>query len=175
MSNVIAGVVRGQIPYLEEHISQKKAIYERYKEGLKDLPVSMNPYDSEKSKPNFWLSCLLIDNDAMAPAVRGDKDYLYQSVSGKSSPQEILDMIAAINAEGRPIWKPMHAQPIYLNHDFINRQGSGRGQSNAYIDEGEVLDVGIDIFRRGLCLPSDNKMTAEEQERIIEVIHRAFE
>lgn len=121
MSNVIAGVVRGQIPYLEEHISQKKVIYERYKEGLKDLPVSMNPYDSEKSKPNFWLSCLLIDNDAMAPAVRGDKDYLYQSVSGKSSPQEILDMIAAINAEGRLIWKPMHAQPIYLNHDFINR------------------------------------------------------
>lgn len=175
MSNVIAGVVRGQIPYLEEHISQKKAIYERYKEGLKDLPVSMNPYDSGKSKPNFWLSCLLIDNEAMAPAVRGDKDYLYQSVSGKSSPQEILDMISSINAEGRPIWKPMHAQPIYLSHDFVNRQGSGRGQSNAYIDEGEELDVGIDIFRRGLCLPSDNKMTAEEQERIIEVIHRAFE
>ena len=175
MSNVIAGVVRGQIPYLEEHISQKKAIYERYKEGLKDLPVSMNPYDSEKSKPNFWLSCLLIDKDAIAPAVRGDKDYLYQSVSGKSSPQEILDMIAAINAEGRPIWKPMHAQPVYLGHDFINRNGSGRGQSNAYIDEGETLDNGMDIFRRGLCLPSDNKMTAEEQERIIEVIHRAFE
>ena len=175
MSNVIAGVVRGQIPYLEEHISQKKAIYERYKSGLADLPVSMNPYDSEKSKPNFWLSCLLIDKDAMAPAVRGDKDYLYKSVPGKSSPQEILDMISAINAEGRPIWKPMHAQPIYLSHDFINRNGSGRGTSNAYIDEGESEDIGMDIFRRGLCLPSDNKMTAEEQERIIEVIHRAFE
>ena len=175
MSNVIAGVVRGQIPYLQSHIDQKRAIYERYKEGLKDLPVSMNPYDAEKSRPNFWLSCLLIDKDAMAPAVRGDKDYLYQSVAGKSSPQEILDMISAINAEGRPIWKPMHAQPIYLSHDFINRKGSGRGQSNAYIDEGEVWDVGMDIFRRGLCLPSDNKMTAEEQDRIIEVIHRAFE
>ena len=175
MSNVIAGVVRGQIPYLEEHISQKKAIYERYKEGLKDLPVSMNPYDEQKSRPNFWLSCLLIDSDAMAPAVRGDKDYLYQSISGKSSPQEILDMIAAIDAEGRPIWKPMHTQPIYLSHDFINRNGSGRGQSNAYIDEGEEQDVGMDIFRRGLCLPSDNKMTVEEQDKIIEVIHRAFE
>lgn len=175
MSNVIAGVVRGQIPYLEEHISQKKAIYERYKEGLKDLPVSMNPYDEQKSRPNFWLSCLIIDPDAMAPAVRGDKDYLYKSVPGKSSPQEILDMIAAINAEGRPIWKPMHAKPMYLSHDFINRNGSGRGQSNAYIDEGEVLDVGMDIFRRGLCLPSDNKMTEEEQDRIIKVIHRAFE
>lgn len=175
MSNVIAGVVRGQIPYLQEHINQKKRIYERYKEGLKDLPVSLNPYDEKKSKPNFWLSCLLIDEDAVAPAVRGDKDYLYQSVPGKSSPQEILDMISAINAEGRPIWKPMHSQPIYLSHDFVNRKGSGRGQSNAYIDEGEVVDVGMDIFGRGLCLPSDNKMTAEEQDKIIEVIHRAFE
>lgn len=175
MSNVIAGVVRGQIPYLEEHIGQKKAIYERYKEGLKDLPVSMNPYDEEKSKPNFWLSCLIIDEKAMAPMVRGDKEYLYQSVPGKSSPQEILDMISAINAEGRPIWKPMHAQPVYLNHPFITRHGSGRGQSNAYIDEGEAVDVGMDIFRRGLCLPSDNKMTPEQQDRVIEVIHRAFE
>ena len=135
----------------------------------------MNPYDEQKSRPNFWLSCLLIDSDAMAPAVRGDKDYLYQSISGKSSPQEILNMIAAIDAEGRPIWKPMHTQPIYLSHDFINRNGSGRGQSNAYIDEGEEQDVGMDIFRRGLCLPSDNKMTVEEQDKIIEVIHRAFE
>lgn len=173
MSNVIAGVVRGQIPYLEEHISQKKAIYERYKEGLKDLPVSMNPYDSEKSKPNFWLSCLLIDNDAMAPAVRDDKDYLYQSVSGKSSPQEILDMISSINAEGRPIWKPMHAQPIYRTNPFITASGNGRGRTNAYIS-GTFEDVGADIFRRGLCLPSDNKMTPEEQEKIIGVVKRAF-
>ena len=175
MSNVIAGVVRGQIPWLGQHIEQKKRIYERYKEGLKDLPVSMNPYDESKSKPNFWLSCLLIDKEALAPSVREDKDYLYKSVSGNSSPQEILDMITAINAEGRPIWKPMHAQPIYLNHDFVNREGSGRGQSNAYIYEGEALDVGMDIFRRGICLPSDNKMTAEQQDKIIEVIHRAFE
>lgn len=175
MSNVIAGVIRGQIPYLEEHISQKKAVYDRYKSGLADLPVSMNPFDGSKSKPNFWLSCLLIDKDAMAPAVRGDKNYLYKSISGKTSPQEILDMISTINAEGRPIWKPMHDQPIYLNHDFVNRKGSGRGQSNAYIDKGEVLDVSKDIFRRGLCLPSDNKMTVEEQNRIIKVIHRAFD
>lgn len=175
MSNVIAGVVRGQIPYLEEHIAQKKAIYERYRDGLQDLPVSMNPYDAEKSRPNYWLSCMLIDKDAVAQCIRSDKEYLYQSVSGKSSPQEILDMVSAINAEGRPIWKPMHAQPVYQNHDFINRAGSGRGQSNAYIDEGESLDVGMDIFTRGLCLPSDNKMTPEQQDRIIEVIHRAFD
>ena len=173
MSNVIAGIVRGQIPWLGIHIEQKKRIYERYKEGLKDLPVIMNPYDENKSKPNFWLSCLLIDKDAMTPAVRGDKDYLYLSVSGKSSPQEILDMIAAINAEGRPIWKPMHMQPIYRTNPFVTVEGNGRGRTNAYI-KGSGIDVGADIFRRGLCLPSDNKMTVEEQDRIIEIIHRCF-
>ena len=173
MSNVIAGIVRGQIPWLGIHIEQKKRIYERYKEGLKDLPVIMNPYDENKSKPNFWLSCLLIDKDAMSPAVRGDKDYLYLSVSGKSSPQEILDMIAAINAEGRPIWKPMHMQPIYRTNPFVTVEGNGRGRTNAYI-KGSGIDVGADIFRRGLCLPSDNKMTVEEQDRIIEIIHRCF-
>ena len=173
MSNVIAGIVRGQIPWLGIHIEQKKRIYERYKEGLKDLPVIMNPYDENKSKPTFWLSCLLIDKDAMSPAVRGDKDYLYLSVSGKSSPQEILDMIAAINAEGRPIWKPMHMQPIYRTNPFVTVEGNGRGRTNAYI-KGSGIDVGADIFRRGLCLPSDNKMTVEEQDRIIEIIHRCF-
>ena len=93
---------------------------------------------------------------------------------GKSCPTEILDAIAAFNAEGRPIWKPMHMQPIYRMHAFITRDGSGRARSNAYIDEGRMRDVGMDIFRRGLCLPSDNKMTQEEQDRIIEIIHRCF-
>lgn len=175
MSNVIAGVIRGQMPHLEEHIAQKKAIYERYKEGLKDLPVSMNPYDEKNSEPNFWLSCLLIDKEALSPMVRGENEYLYQSVAGKSNPHEILEMITAINAEGRPIWKPMHMQPIYRMNAFVTAKGNGRAQSNAYIDEEETQDVGMDIFSRGLCLPSDNKMTAEEQDRIIEVIHRAFD
>ena len=173
MSNIIAGIIRGQIPYLEEHIAQKRAIYERYEEGLKDLPVRMNPWDREKSRPNFWLSCMLIDEEAMAPMVRGEQDYLYKSVSGKSSPQEILDAIAAINAEGRPIWKPMHMQPIYRTNPFITASGNGRGRTNAYIS-GSSVDVGADIFRRGLCLPSDNKMTPEQQDRIIEIIHRCF-
>ena len=173
MSNIIAGVIRGQIPYLDEHIAQKRAIYERYKEGLKDLPVSMNPWDEEKSQPNFWLSCMLIDEDAMAPQVRGERDYLYQSVPGKSSPQEILDALTAFHAEGRPIWKPMHMQPIYQSHAFITVEGNGRGRSNAYI-AGTGTDVGADIFRRGLCLHSDNKMTPEEQEIVIKIIHRCF-
>ena len=173
MSNIIAGVIRGQIPYLEEHIAQKRAIYERYKEGLKDLPVSMNPFDAEKSQPNFWLGCLIIDEDAMAPMVRGEQDYLWKSETGKSSPQEILDAIAAFNAEGRPIWKPMHMQPIYRMNPFITTAGNGRARSNAYI-AGSGVDVGADIFRRGLCLPSDNKMTPEQQDRVIEIIHRCF-
>ena len=173
MSNIIAGVVRGQLPYLEEHIAQKKAVYERYKAGLADLPVRMNPFDPEKSQPNFWLSCLIIDEDAMAPMVRGEQDYLYASVPGKSSPMEILDALAAFNAEGRPIWKPMHMQPIYRTHAFITAEGNGRGRTNAYI-AGSGLDVGADIFRCGLCLPSDNKMTPGQQNRIIEIIHRCF-
>lgn len=174
MSNIIAGVVRGQMPYLDAHIAQKKAICERYKEGLKDLPVSMNPFDAVNSEPNFWLSCMIIDEDAMAPMVRGEQDYLYQSEKGKSSPQEILDAIAAFNAEGRPVWKPMHMQPIYRMNGFVTACGSGRGQSNAYI-AGSSVDVGADIFRRGLCLPSDNKMTAEQQDVIIEIIRRCFQ
>lgn len=173
MSNIIAGIVRGQLPYLDEHIAQKKAIYERYKAGLADLPVKMNPIDAEKSQPNFWLSCMIIDEDAMAPQVRGEQDYLYQIVPGKSSPSEILDALAAFNAEGRPIWKPMHMQPIYRTHAFITAEGNGRGRSNAYI-AGAGVDVGADIFRRGLCLPSDNKMTPEQQDKIIDIIHRCF-
>ena len=173
MSNIVAGVIRGQIPYLDEHIEQKRTIYERYKEGLKDLPVMMNPYDVEKSIPNFWLSCMIIDKDAMGPQVRGEQDYLYKTVPGKSSPQEILEAVSAFNAEGRPIWKPMHMQPIYRTNPFVTVEGNGRGRTNAYI-KGSGIDVGADIFRRGLCLPSDNKMTPEQQDRIIEIIHRCF-
>ncbi|MSV24944.1 aminotransferase DegT [Selenomonas sp. WCA-380-WT-3B 3/] len=173
MSNIVAGIVRGQLPYLDEHIAQKKAIYERYAKGLADLPVKMNPWDRENSQPNFWLSCLIIDKEAMAPQVRGEQNYLYKHESGKSSPQEILEAMAAINAEGRPIWKPMHMQPIYRTNAFITKEGNGRGKSNAYI-AGTGIDVGADIFQRGLCLPSDNKMTAEQQDKIIEGIHKCF-
>ena len=175
MSNVIAGVVRGQFPYLDEHIAQKKAIYMRYKEGLKDLPVSLNPYDENNSEPNFWLSCLLINEDAICKQVRSEKAPLYVAEHGKSCPTEILEAIATINAEGRPIWKPMHMQPIYRMNPFITSNGNGRARSNAYINETGMIDVGADIFERGLCLPSDNKMTAEQQDRIIEIIHKCFE
>lgn len=174
MSNVIAGVVRGQFPYLQEHIAAKKAIYERYRDGLAGLPVSMNPYDAVHSKPNFWLSCMLIDKDAMCRQVRGEREALYVSEPGKSCPTEILETLAFYNVEGRPIWKPMHMQPIYRMNPFVTRLGDGRAQTNAYI-EGEAVDVGMDIFSRGLCLPSDIKMTPEQQEIVIAMIRSCFD
>lgn len=173
MSNVIAGVIRGQYNHLEEHIAQKKAVYERYEKGLKGLPVKMNPI-TEGTKPNYWLSALIIDKDAMCKQVRDDSKAVYVPEKGKSCPTEILEAIASINAEGRPIWKPMHMQPMYRMHECIGRDGSIRCRTNAYI-AGGVEDVGADIFERGCCLPSDNKMTPEQQDKIIEVIRRCFE
>ena len=173
MSNVIAGIVRGQVPYLEEHIAQKREIFNRYKEGLAALPLRMNPIPS-CTEPNYWLSCILIDEDAMCETVRGEKRAVYVEESGKSCPTEILSAIAAFNAEGRPIWKPMHLQPVYRNNIFITADGVNRGRSNAYIDEGKIVDTGADLFHRGLCLPSDNKMTTEQQDIIINIIHRCF-
>ena len=160
MSNVVAGVVRGQYPHLDEHIAQKKAVYDRYREGLKDLPVQMNPI-TENTYPNYWLSCMIIDESAMCMQVRGDLTASYQKEKGKTCPTEILETLAEYNAEGRPIWKPMHMQPIYKKNDFI------------CIEEGK--DVGKDIFRRGLCLPSDNKMDKDVQDKVIEIIRSCFE
>ncbi len=161
MSNVIAGVVRGQIPYLGEHIARKKSIFERYKEGFKDLPVTMNPYDPQTMEPNFWLSCLLINKEAMCRQVRTDTESTYVTEPGKTCPDEILETLAKYNAEGRPIWKPMHLQPLYAGCPFVMKNAEGP-------------DVGADIFERGLCLPSDIKMTAEEQEKIIQIVRGCF-
>ena len=172
MSNLVAGVIRGQYNYLEEHISQKKAIYERYANAFKDLPIKMNPI-TDGTEPNYWLSAMIIDKDYMCNQVRDDSNVLYISEKGKTCPTEILETLASYNVEGRPIWKPMHMQPMYRMHEFITRTGSGRAKTNAYIS-GSVIDVGADIFDRGLCLPSDNKMTEEEQDKIIEIIKGCF-
>ena len=172
MSNVVAGVVRGQYPHLEEHIAQKKAIYERYRENLRDLPVKMNPI-AEGTEPNYWLSALIIDPEFMCKQVRDDSRALYVKEPGKTCPTEILEHIAAINAEGRPIWKPMHMQPMYRMHEAIGRDGTLRCRTNAYI-AGGTADVGADIFERGLCLPSDNKMTMEEVDGVSEAIRECF-
>lgn len=159
LSNVVAGVIRGQIPHLDEHIKQKTEIFERYKKGLKDLPVSVNPNESY-SISNHWLSCLLINSEAMSEQKRTDLSVSYKKEHGKTCPSEILEILTKHNFEGRPIWKPMHMQPIFKNNIFVS--------ANKY-------PVNEDIFERGLCLPSDNKMTKNEQERIIELIKECFE
>ena len=159
MSNVIAGVVRGQYPYLEEHIAQKKAIYERYKAGFSDLPVQMNPI-TDGTEPNYWLSAMTINPEVMCAQRRDDLTASYVSEAGKSCPTEILETLSKCNVEGRPIWKPMHMQPMYRSNDFV-RCGD--------------VDVGADIFARGLCLPSDNKMSSAEQDLVIEIVRACFE
>ncbi len=180
MSNVIAGVVRGQYCHLEEHIAQKKAIYERYQQGFADLPVSMNPLNPD-GVANNWLSCMIIHQEAMCRQVRGEQEALYTPEAGKSCPTEILETLAKYNAEGRPIWKPMHMQPIFRDHAFVTREGNGRCRTNAYISggalgaDGKPVDVTMDIFHRGLCLPSDNKMTVGEQDKVIEIVRSCFE
>lgn len=212
LSNILAGIGRGQLIHLDEHIERKKAIYERYKEGFKGLPLKMNPCGSE-AEPNFWLSVILIDEEAVAPqdrsrfkpdygggqgksintfAVRDEKfddmilspvetmkkekfKYMdfsgkcYLSERGKTSPEEIREFLASMNVESRPIWKPMHLQPYFKSCDFITEKGSIRDLGADYID------TGSDIFERGLCLPSDIKMTEEEQRIIIEMVKMCFE
>ena len=139
MSNVVAGIGRGQLLHLEEHRKRKEEIYLRYLDGLKDLPVTMNPYLSDTT-PNFWLSCILLEPSC---AVK---------------PMQIIDRLAQENIESRPIWKPMHLQPVFAQNDFISVDG----------------DVGADIFARGVCLPSDIKMTPQQQDHVIQIIKSLF-
>ena len=162
MSNVVAGVVRGQFPYLTEHIAMKKAVYMRYREGFKDLPLSMNPYIEGQMEPNYWLSCILIDSSAMCGQLRTDTEAQYTKEAGKTCPTEIYERLTSLNAQPRPIWKPMHLQPYYQDHPFVTAPGR------------EEKDVASDVFARGLCLPSDIKMTAEEQEQIIRFVRDCF-
>ncbi|MDE7327291.1 MAG: DegT/DnrJ/EryC1/StrS family aminotransferase [Lachnospiraceae bacterium] len=176
MSNLIAGVVRGQLMHLEEHIAQKKMVYQEYRQRFQKLglPVQMNPFDKLNSKPNHWLSCLLLEPDVICRQVRGERESLYISERGKSCPTEILEALAAFGAEGRPIWKPMHLQPIYRMNAFVTKDGSGRGRSNAYVAGESSGDVGADLFERGLCLPSDNKMTEEVIGQVVQIVERCF-
>lgn len=170
ISNIVAGIVRGQWPYLSKHIRSKKNIWKRYRDGLDGLPISMNPATEDS---NYWLSCMLIDRDAMSSTVRSNRAAVYEMTSGKSSPTEILEALSAYHCEGRPVWKPMHLQPLYAGNGFVTCKGNGRAQSDAYVKHKEE-DVSLDIFSRGVCLPSDNKMTTEQQDVVMEVIRRCF-
>ena len=141
LSNVLAGIGRGQMLHLDELLAKKKAIYDRYKEGLKDMPITMNPY-LDCMEPNFWLSCMLIDEGV------------------EVTPEDVRLKLESYNVEARPIWKPMHMQPIYKDREVITAV--------------DGVNVTEDIFKRGLCLPSDVKMTEEEQDIVIEMIRSCF-
>ncbi len=136
MSNVVAGIGRGQLIHVEEHRALKEKIYLRYKKAFEGCSVTMNPY-LDGTRPNFWLSCMLIDKGCNV------------------NPIEICKKLGEENIEARPIWKPMHMQPVFADCDFIS----------AYDNS-----VGEDIFARGLCLPSDIKMTEAEQDEVIRII-----
>ena len=182
MSNIVAGIGRGQMQHLKEHIERKEEIYFRYKKGLEGLPITMNPYPQETAKPNFWLSCMLIDSSAMCRQVRSDTEALYVKESGKSCPTEILETLAKYNAEGRPIWKPMHLQPTYHHNLFITAKKEYKNIMKKDICLGiqknnsdKISDVSSDLFARGLCLPSDIKMTKQQQETVIQIVRGCFE
>lgn len=174
MSNVIAGIVRGQWGYLEKHIEAKRKIYKHYENALKDYGIQVNPYDVENSEPNFWLSCMFIDENYMSEMIRSGDEYIYSQIHGHSCPMEIYDALASFHIESRPIWKPMHMQPIYQNHGFVTVEGCRNCSEFFYMEKMGVADTGADIFCRGLCLPSDIKMTEEEQDRVIEIILACF-
>ncbi|MBR4529163.1 MAG: DegT/DnrJ/EryC1/StrS family aminotransferase [Lachnospiraceae bacterium] len=171
MSNIVAGVIRGQLLHLEEHIAQKTAVYERYREAFRDLPVSMNPIGEEGNTPNYWLSCLLLDPEVMCETRRTDHEPSWVRTPGKTCPDEILQALSAFNAEGRPIWKPMHMQPIYKGHAYVTEAGVRTCTGGADPADDSIC---ADIFARGLCLPSDNKMTEAAQERVTEIVRACF-
>jgi len=143
MSNIMAGIVRGQLLHLEEHKALKKKIYERYCQAFSDIPeITMNPMNP-RGDANNWLSCMLI------------------AKGSEVTPDRIMDALEEENMESRPIWKPMHLQPVFMEYDFVT------------CEEGSI-SAGEDIFNRGLCLPSDIKNTDEEMETIIRIVRNCF-
>ena len=139
MSNVLAGIGRGQMKVLEKRVEEKRAIFDRYKEAFKDIDdIEMMP-EKENERSNFWLSTILLKQGS------------------KVKPLDIIEALEKENVESRPVWKPMHLQPIFKDYDYIK------------LDENKI-SVGRDLFERGVCLPSDVNMTKEEQERIIRII-----
>ena len=143
MSNIVAGIGRGQMLHLEEHKARKKEIYEQYKAAFADIKeITMNPLNPDGDS-NCWLSCMTLEEGC------------------KVTPNQIMDALEAENMESRPIWKPMHLQPVFEGYDFITAV------------DGDV-SVGEDIFNRGLCLPSDIKNTPEDMENIINIVRSCF-
>jgi len=141
MSNIVAGIGRGQLKVLDKRIEQKTSIYYTYKEAFKDIKdIEMQPVP-ENAKPNHWLSVITLRENS------------------KVKPIDIMEALEKENIESRPVWKPMHMQPVFKEYDFIK------------IEEKAISE---DLFNRGVCLPSDTKMTKEEQERVIDIIKKIW-
>lgn len=174
MGAVVAGTVLEQWEHLEEHIAKKKCIYGLYADGLDPLGVELNPYDASISEPNYWLSCMRLNENSLCAMTMSDMSYTYEDVHGRTCPMEILDALEAFSVEGSPVCKPMHMQPMYRNHEFISVDGARRlfdGGCNRMM---EWADESRDLFGQCVCLPSDIEMTEEEQERIIEIIYACY-
>lgn len=174
MSNVIVGIVLGQWGHLEGHIAEKKRIYDYYADRLEPLGVELNPYDAEISEPNYWLSCMRLNENSLCAMTSSDQSYTYRDEHGRTCPMEVLEAFEAFSVEGRLLWKPMHLQPMYRNHGFISVDGERRMIEGCYSQVLESEDESRGLFDLGMCLPSDIKMTEEEQERVVEIIYACF-
>ncbi|NBJ02538.1 hypothetical protein D3Z62_21165 [Lachnospiraceae bacterium] len=175
MSDLVAGLILGQFRHLEEHIAKKRAIYERYLEELDGDIMYMNPV-GEGTEPNYWMSCMTCESNIQFQETRSEREYTYTNQHGTASPMEIYDALEAFNVESRPVYKPMSMQPVFREFDQITLDGSKREYAEFDREEFWVrCDVAKDCFERGLCLPSDIKMTGEEQERIIEIVRSCFD
>lgn len=149
MSNITAGIGRGQLLHIEEHKALKKEIYRQYKEAFSDIQeISMNPLNPD-GDANCWLSCMTIKEGC------------------RVTPDQIMDALAEANIESRPIWKPMHLQPVFAEAEFVTKEGFKS-------EQGTIESVAEDIFNRGLCLPSDIKNTKEDMEEIISIVRSFF-
>lgn len=149
MSNITAGIGRGQLLHLTEHKALKKAIYQQYLKAFADIPeITLNPLNKD-GDANCWLTCMTIQEGC------------------EVTPDEVMDALAEQNIESRPIWKPMHLQPVFAECDYITAEGSVREMPGA-------ADISADIFNRGLCLPSDIKNTKEDMELIIDIVRKCF-
>lgn len=146
MSNITAGIGRGQLVHLDEHIQRKKEIYFTYKKAFEEIrEIKMNPYEEKIAKPNFWLSCMTIDENC------------------EVMPIDIIEALEKENIESRPIWKPLHLQPVFHKCEFFSHY------------EDDRKPISEEIFDRGLCLPSDIKNTEADMKLIIEIIKKVFE
>lgn len=142
MSNICAGIGRGQLKVLDKRIEKKTNIYERYKKSFEGISeIEMQPYMAN-SKPNHWLSAIILDK------------------TSKIKPIDIIEALENENIESRPIWKPMHMQQFFKDYDFITLE--------------KEKSIAQDIFERGVCLPSDTKITDEEQKKVIKIIKKLF-